>query len=126
MVCRQDGKGPCTTHGVTYEIECQGCKDKYVGETARNAYTRGIEHAEGLKSKSEKSALRRHCIEKHEMEQQEFKMSVTGMYGINTMVRQIAESVRINRVAKRSLINTKNEWNYVKLSRALIEEKDLG
>ena len=51
MVWRQEGKGPCTTHGVRYEIECQGCKDKYVGETARNAYTIGIEHAEGLKSR---------------------------------------------------------------------------
>ena len=109
MVCRQDGKGPCTTHGVTYEIECQGCKDKYVGETARNSYTRGIEHAEGLKSRSEKSALWRHCIEKHEMVQQEFKMSLTGVYGKDAMLRLIAESVRINRVPKRSLINTKNE-----------------
>ena len=38
-------------------MEGQGCEDKYVGETARNAYTRGIEHAEGLKSRNEKLAL---------------------------------------------------------------------
>ena len=62
--------------------------------------------------------------QKHEMEQQEFKMSLTGVYGKDAMLRQIAESVRINRVPKRSL-NTKNEWNYVKLPRAIIEEKDL-
>ena len=54
---QQDGKGPCSTHGITYEIECQECKDKYVDETARNAYTRGTEYAEGIESKSEKSAL---------------------------------------------------------------------
>ena len=60
------------------------------------------------------------------MKQQEFKMSVTGVHEKDATLRQIAESVRIKRVAKRSLINTKNEWNYVKLSRALIEEKDLG
>ena len=48
LVCKQAGKGPCNAHGVTYEIECQGCKHKYIGETARNAYTRGTEHTEGL------------------------------------------------------------------------------
>ena len=37
------------------------------------------------------------------------------------MMRQIAESVRINRVAKGSLINTKNEWNYIKLPRVVLE-----
>ena len=49
MVCKQAGKGPCNAHGVAYEIECQGCENKYVGETARNAYTRGTEHAGGLR-----------------------------------------------------------------------------
>ena len=31
LVCKQAGKGPC--NGVTYKIECQGCEDKYIGET---------------------------------------------------------------------------------------------
>ena len=43
------------------------------------------------------------------MEQQDFKMSLTGVYEKDAMLRQIAESVRINRVVKRSLVNTKNE-----------------
>ena len=115
LVCKQTGKGQCNAHGVTYEIECQGCEDKYIGETARNAYTRGKEHTEGLENRNEKSALWKHCIEKHEKEQQEFNMSVTGVYGKGAMFRQIAESVRINRVEKGSLNNTKKEWNYIKL-----------
>ena len=45
LVCKQAGKGPCNARGVTYEIECQGCENKYADETARNAYTRGTEHA---------------------------------------------------------------------------------
>ena len=65
LVCKQAGRGPCNAHGVTHEIECQGCEDKYVGETARNAYTRGTEHAGGLENQDEKSALWRHCVEKH-------------------------------------------------------------
>ncbi|KAL9956524.1 hypothetical protein ACROYT_G038010 [Oculina patagonica] len=125
LVCKQAGKGPCNAHGVTYEIECQGCKDKYVGETARNAYTRGIELTEGLENQDEKSALWKHCVEKHEKERQEFKMSVTGMYGNDAILRQIAESVRINRVAKGSLINTKKEWNYVKLPRVALDEGEI-
>lgn len=122
LVCKQAGKGPCNAHGVTYKIECQGCEDKYIGETARNAYTRGVEHTEGLENQDERSALWKHCVEKHEKERQEFKMSVTGVYGNDAMLRQIAESVRINRVAKGSLINTKKEWNYVKLPRVVLDE----
>lgn len=122
LVCKQAGKGPCNAHGVTYKVECQGCEDKYVGEMARNAYTRGIEHTEGLENQDERSALWKHCVEKHEKERQEFKMSVTGVYGNDAMLRQISESVRINRVAKGSLINTKKEWNYVKLPRVVLEE----
>ena len=38
LVCKQAGRDPCNAHGVTYEIECQGCQNKCVGETARNAY----------------------------------------------------------------------------------------
>ena len=45
LVCKQAGRGPCNAHGVTHEIECQGCENSYVGETARNSYTRGTEQA---------------------------------------------------------------------------------
>ena len=40
--------------------------------------------------------LWRHCIEKHDGKQQEIKMSVTGVYGNDVMLRQIAESVQIS------------------------------
>ena len=125
LVCKQAGRGPSNAHGVTYEIECQGCENKYVGETARNAYTRGTEHAGGLKNRDEKSALWRHCVEKHWKERQEFKMSVTGVYGNDAMLRQVAESVRINRVAKGSLMNTKKEWNYVKRPRVVLDQGEM-
>ena len=52
LVCTQAGRGPCNAHGVTHEIECQGCENKYVGETARNAFTRGTEQAGGRLRKS--------------------------------------------------------------------------
>ena len=61
-------------------------------------------------------------MEKHGKERQEFKMSMTGVYGTEAMLRQVAKSVRINRVAKGSLINTKKEWNYVKLPRVVLDQ----
>ena len=64
-------------------------------------------------------------MEKHGKERQEFKMSVTGVYGNDAMLRQVADSVRINRVVKGSLINTKEEWNYVKLPRVVLDQGEM-
>jgi hypothetical protein len=96
LVCRTEGKGKCDREGVTYEIKCNGCDSEYIGETARSAYTTGVEHLQALEKKNERSVLWRHCEEKHDNEIQEFKMNVTGMYNNDAMARQIAESVRIS------------------------------
>ena len=58
------------------------------------------------------------------MEQQALQMLVTSVYGNNAILRQIAESVKINRVERGCFINSKKEWNYVKLPRAIIEERE--
>ena len=46
---KQKGEGgQCMRNNINYEIECQLCKSNspsvYIGETARNLYTRGGEH----------------------------------------------------------------------------------
>ena len=51
-----------------------------------------------------------------------FRMNVTGVYGNDTMSRQIAESVRINRVPGNRLMSSKNEWNYFQLPRAGVND----
>ena len=79
----------------------------------------------GLENRDKKSALWRHRVEKHGKERQEFKMSVTGVYGNDAMLRQVAERVRINRMGKGSLINTKNEWNYEKLPRVVLDQGEV-
>ena len=76
-------------------------------------------------NRDEKSALWRHWVEKHEKERQEFKMSVTGVYGNDTMLGQVAESVRINQEAKKSHIKTKKKWNYAKLPRGALDQGEL-
>ena len=54
-VCKEDGKGPCDRQSVTYDINCAECKDIYIGETSRSAYTRGKEHMTSLAKKEERS-----------------------------------------------------------------------
>ena len=113
------GRGPCSAFGVTYEVECKECGQKYVGETSRSAYTRGKEHLRQLDSNSTQSVLERHSKEKHHGLVQDFKMNVTGVYGNDAMMRQVSESIRIR---KDGVINNKKEWNYFNLPRAVIEK----
>lgn len=53
-------------------------------------------------------------------EMQKFKMSVTGSYSNDVMLRQIFEGARIDKVPKGLLINSKNEWNYLGVPRAIV------
>ena len=100
FVCSTDGKGNCRSTGVTYEITCISCADagrlsKYVGQTARSAYLRGKEHLSSLQGKREESRAWEHHTRAHPGEEPRFPMSVTGVYRHDTMLRQIAEVVRI-------------------------------
>ena len=51
---------------------------------------------------------------------QKFEMSVTGSYSNDAMLRQISEVVRIEQVPEGSLMNSKNEWNYFRVLRAVV------
>ena len=53
-------------------------------------------------------------------EMQKFKMSVTGSYSNDAMLRQIFEGARIDKVPKGSLINSRNERNYFRVPRAIV------
>ncbi|CAH3171046.1 unnamed protein product, partial [Porites evermanni] len=133
-VCREDGKGPCDRQSVTYNIKCAECNDIYIGETSSSAYTRGKEHIKSLAKKEERSALWKHCKEKHNSEMQKFEMNCyvyvvlnytlvgcpCGSYSNDAMLRQISENVRIDQVPEGSLMNSKNEWNYFRVLRAVV------
>ena len=56
-MCREDGKGPCDRQSVTYDIKFAECKDIYVGEASRSAYTKGKDQMKSLAKKEESSAL---------------------------------------------------------------------
>ena len=123
FVCISGGKGDCRASGVTYEISCVQCKTidqpvryKYIGETARNAYSRGKEHLAGLRNKSKTSCLWEHCRDIHCGEVVNFQMSVLKRYKNDCMLRQIMESVIIENSENNTLLNTKSEFNYVTFS----------
>ena len=61
MCCSSGNEGGCETNSVGYRIVCQGCllagkQTEYKGESARNAFSRGLEHLEGLRNEREDSA----------------------------------------------------------------------
>ena len=112
MACRKEkGKGgQCRRNNINYEVECQLCKHTkptiYVGETARNLYTRGGEHLQ--KSKEEESFMKKHMQERHAGEEEDFRARVTHV-NKDCLTRQVREGVLIRR-CKKELMNTRSEW----------------
>ena len=122
LVCSTGGKGSCRSTGVTYELVCQVCHHKYIGETSRSAYTRGKEHLRALEQREEGSVMWRHSCDKHGGDVPDFTMNVTGRFRNDAMLRQITESVRIHQVNEGQLINTKGEWSYFRIPRAVVTQ----
>ena len=124
FICTSGGTGNCNTEGITYEIECLGdCEEKnlYKGETADNGYNRGKKHRNDLQRRDIKnSPLWRHCRDIHNSRAQEFKMSVTGTFRNDAMLRQITEAVQIENVNPEKLMNTRAEWNMTRVPRVTI------
>ena len=122
LVCTTGKKGPCRSNGVTYELVCQLCRHKYIGETSRSAYTRGKEHLRALEQREQSSVMWRHSRDKHGGNVPGFTMNVTGTFQNDAMLRQISESVQINQVQQDQLITTKSEWSYFRIPRAIVTQ----
>ena len=120
MVCGSEGKGGnCRSTGVTYEVRCKKCGKRYIGETARNAFTRGREHWKGIVKKSKDSVFHVHGVEEHggRVQVKDYEMKVTGVYGGDATKRQVAEAVTIQHAQGEGLLNRQDEWRQVKLPR---------
>ena len=122
LICSTGGKGSCRSTGVTYELVCQICRHKYIGETSRSAYTRGKEHLKALEQREEGSVLWRHCCDVHAGNIAGFTMNVTGTFQNDAMLRQITESVMISQTGEGQLINTKEEWTYFRIPSAVVTQ----
>ena len=62
----------------------------------------------------------RHSCHRHERNVPNFVMNVTGSFHDDAMLRQVTESVLINKIDEKKLIYLKNEWNYVHIPRSVI------
>ena len=111
-LCRDSPNSMCRRNNITYRIECQICKDKYIGETSRNLYTRYREHIVAYENRSKDSVLYRHAIDKHDSNQQlPFKAAVTGIHK-DALSRQLTEAVEISEANANHLINSKAEFGH--------------
>ena len=106
-----------------YRIECLTCQRAglstlYEGETARNAFTRGIEHQNALRLEDEENPLWKHCLVQHGGFKAEFCMMVVGVHR-TPLVRQVNEAVRIVITKADCVMNSKSEWHQAPLIRIL-------
>ena len=139
---RQD----CTQRNIVYETWCRNCEEneikriseeeidekekiekkkkiilfKYIGETARSAYERGLEHLRDYEDLKADSHMLKHFLDKHEDEIME--EVVFGMKVIKTarsaFERQVAESVMIqSNKMDHHILNSKAEYNRCALPR---------
>ena len=120
MVCSGEGGGRCRDESVTYVVLCSECEARYIGETARNGHTRGIEHRSALRKRDLNSPLYSHCIDRHDGRQVPFHMQVTGTFGGDALKRQIKESVLIMNEPAQRLLNRRDEWRHTTLPRVAV------
>ena len=125
LPCQTGGerKGDCEKNSVTYEITCETCllagrSTTYEGETGRNAFTRGLEHQQGLRQKSEQSALWKHCVLEHSSQEAEFSMKIIQSH-TSSLCRQVHEAVRISRTQAEVILNSKSEFHQAPLVRVV-------
>ena len=121
-----DGGKNCRARGTVYEQRCNICKRDgkevvYYGETGRNAYLRGKEHANDLRLGDRKNGLVRHMQEQHEGEERDYKMAVLTKHR-GCLGRQIEEAVRIRESKDEILLNSKSEFMQPHIIRIEIEE----
>ena len=115
--------GSCRKSNVLYEVACQLCPEDnaavYLGETARNLYTRGREHSRNYSKKDVESFMYKHQQNKHSGAEQDFAANVKSSFQ-DCLSRQIAEGVHIRR-CKKEVLNTKAEWHQPALWRVRSE-----
>ena len=115
---RGDG-GNCRSCGINYEIECQLCpngqKSLYLGESARNLFTRGSEHVNNFRNKSKKSFMLNHQNKEHQGVAGDYTAKVTDITR-DCLTRQVREAVLIRR-CEVPVLNSKTEWHQPALYR---------
>ena len=110
----------CRKEGVVYYITCNKCQGTYVGETSRNANSRGKEHLNDYDTNRDNSIMLRHTQTHHarDTNKPQYTMTVKQIYGNRCMDRQLSEAIQINNTPQIDRINTKIEYQHHKIPRA--------
>lgn len=110
MVCQADGKGFSQSTGVTYMYELVS------QETNANMLQKNHEVLKYMGDNSHLKALQRwedgFVMQKH--------YSNVGVLQDNAMPRKVTESAMIGKVKDHQVINTKSEWRYFCILRAVV------
>ena len=105
--------GTCRKSNVLYQFACQQCPPDrqavYIGETARNLYSRGREHNQNYQKKQPESFMYKHQEDRHNGVDATFEAKVVSCYQ-DCLSRQISEGVHIRRCYK-TVMNSKAEWH---------------
>ena len=125
FICSTSNTGNCRKSGVTYDIVCQGdCGgDTYNGETHANGFTRGMQHKTDYQHKREGSVMWRHCVKKHEGQEQRFEMKVIDYVRDDPTMRQILEAIRINELPEAHRMNDRDEWIVGRIPSVTVSER---
>ena len=106
-----------------YQLNCNLCEEgnqhSYVGETARNLFTRCREHMQNYTSNKAESFIKKHQNDKHHGSEADFSAEVKASYK-DCLSRQVSEGVNIRR-SNHTLLNSKTEWHQPALWRVRSE-----
>ena len=118
----------CRTNNVSYESTCKLCEKEgrqrvYIGETARNLYTRSKEHYRDLKNNVQTSWMLKHINAEHAgiKEGVEFTWKVIEKHS-KPLQRQLKEAVRIKNSKIEESLNSKMEFNGQRIQRVSLEK----
>ena len=107
------------TKNICYELCCNTCGDKYIGETGRFKRNRVWEHYQSVQHTNSNTAMGKHYGEKHgdiSIPEQPFKVTIKRRCK-DYVERQIWQSVLIKRenpVLNTQLAETRAEGEWVK------------
>ena len=149
FTCKQGDESliDCKARSVLYESVCWACEKKeealekgkedkkskkalskhggvYVGETARSLYERAGEHGDDAEKQDEDSHMVKHWLLQHPEAAllPEFRFRIVASFQ-DSLTRQIAESVRIDR-RQGGVLNSKTEYSRCKLPRLMVDVEE--
>ena len=138
LVCGdgEEGGGDCRRRNITYINTCITCLNRrkagvpgggaetgvgsgvarYIGESGRSGYERGLEHMEGLRKGQEDSHMFKHKLMEHPDEEVNFRMKILKKHK-SAFERQVTEAVLIEMEDNGLLLNSKGGFNRCVLPR---------